>query len=142
MTTKAEVIMEVDGAADDIYRLLADWDGICDWAPKSLIQSCRLEGDVRHLVTGDGRNVAEQLEMMDPITKELCFSIVGPAPGGIEDYFASVLVEPLDGARSRVSWVGRMTVPEGADADRFAAGFQASYRTLIESVAKAARDGK
>lgn len=134
--------MEVDASADEIYRLLADWDGICAWAPKALIQSCRLEGDVRHLITGRGRNVAEQLELADPITRELSFSIVGPAPGGIEDYFASVLVEDLGGDRARISWVGRMTLPEGADAARVTAGFEASYRTLIESAAIAARGEK
>jgi len=139
MTTTAQVVLDVEAEAGALWRVLADWGGICDWAPPELIATCRVDGDVRHLTTGQGRAVAERLEYADPVAGEVVFSIVGPAPGRIGNYRATVHVERLDEARSRVSWTGRMDVPEGADPARIVAGFEASYRMLIESAAKAAR---
>ena len=77
--------------------------------------------------------IRERLESHDPAARVFSYSIVeGPMP--VENYLATVSVEPLDGDRSRVVW--DVTFESTAPEDAIASGLESAYGGALAAVAK------
>jgi hypothetical protein len=108
---------EFDAPAAAVWRLLTDWGGIAGWMPDGYIRSLRLEGQgigaIRHLVTGQGVELAERLDALDESAGTLALSMVGALPWELLSYRASARLTRVSDSRCRLDWTGTFEMPAG-----------------------------
>ena len=105
----AQVHVDIDRSADDVWAVIGDFGGIGGWMPG--IDSCRVEGDDRILETM-GMTITERLVAKDDSARALTYSIVDGAP--VERHQAVITVAPA-GAGSQVTWTVDAAPDEMAD---------------------------
>ncbi|OON78818.1 SRPBCC family protein [Streptomyces tsukubensis] len=96
--------------ADEIWEIVADFDGLAAWHP--LITSSDLvAGGVREVRTEGGGRVTEELVDSDPATMTLRYRL-GDHDFPLRDHLARITVEPeQEGARVR--WSATFVPTEG-----------------------------
>jgi hypothetical protein len=125
---------EYRASADSVWKELADFGGIGEWAPG--MESCKLEGSgvgaVRVLGMPGGAVIKERLEALDDAARSLSYSIIeGPMP--VENYLATIKVSE-QGSGSRVDWGASFEVPEGVPADAIGAGVSGAYSGMLDAL--------
>ncbi|MBV8160444.1 MAG: SRPBCC family protein [Acidimicrobiia bacterium] len=84
---------------DEVWAVVGDFGGLGAWLPG--IESCRVEGDDRHLAM-TGMEITERLVDKDDEARRLTYRIVSGVP--VERHEATIAVAP-DGDGSTVTWV-------------------------------------
>ena len=125
---------DYQASADTVWKELADFGGIGEWAPG--MESCKLEGSgvgaVRVLGMPGGVVIKERLESLDESARCLTYSITeGPMP--VENYLATVKVSE-QGSGSRVDWGASFDAPEGIPADAIGAGVSGAYSGMLDAL--------
>lgn len=92
--------------ADRLWALVSDFGGLAEIMEG--IDECRVEGQgvgaTRH-IPGKGGTVVESLDVLDPQTRTLVYSIVeGPMP--FANYSASMVVTEAGSEASVLTWTG------------------------------------
>ncbi len=121
----ASGISEIDIAcdADAAWAVTGDFGGLAGWMPG--IETCTLEGDVRHL-SMSGMEIDERLVSRDDATRVIVYSIAsGPAP--VDHHEATITVTPA-GDGSHVTWA--VDVEPEAMLPLFAQIYQQSLEAL------------
>ena len=95
---KAEVDIDIKRTPDEVWAVIGDFGGIGTWMPG--IDSCRVEGDDRHLAMM-GMEITEHLVRRDDDARQIIYGITAGAP--VERHEATITVHP-DGDGSRVTW--------------------------------------
>jgi hypothetical protein len=131
-----EVNQEFQASADTVWKEVADFGGIGEWAPG--VESCKLEGEgvgsVRVLGMAGGVVMKERLETLDAAARCLSYAIIeGPMP--VENYLATIKVVPV-GDGSRVDWGASFDAPEGVPADAVAKGVGGAYSGMLAALKK------
>ena len=94
-------------------------------------------GAVRHLVTGKGIELAERLEMADPLSGVLELSLLDPLPWGLLSYRARGKLDSISDNRSRLIWQGTLEMPEqGPEADSVARLLGKSYEKMFLGISQ------
>jgi uncharacterized membrane protein len=101
--------IDIDGNADAVWTLIADFGGIGTWMPG--IDSCKVQGENRVIETM-GMTITERLVDKDETGRALTYSIVEGAP--VESHKAVITVTPA-GSSSHVTWDVEATPDEMAD---------------------------
>lgn len=93
-----------------------DWAAIVNWMPNGYIQSLRMDGQgvgaIRHLVTGNGPELAERLDRADESSLVLELSLVDPLPWGLLSYRARGKLERIPQSNCRLTWQGTLEMPD------------------------------
>lgn len=125
---------EFDAPASVVWELLTDWAAIVDWMPDGYVQSLWMEGRglgaIRHLVTGNGVEIAERLDKADRSVGVLKLSLLEPLPWGLLSYRARGEIECIAKDKCRLTWKGTLEMPEGGPES------DAVIRLLLKSYAK------
>jgi mxaD protein len=95
---KAEVDIEINRKPDEVWAVIGDFGGLGTWMPG--IDSCRVEGDDRHLAMM-GMEITEHLVRRDDDARQIVYAITAGAP--VERHEATITVHP-SGETSRVTW--------------------------------------
>ena len=125
-----------DAPSSAVWALLMDWAAIVDWMPDAYVQSLRMEGQglgaVRHLVTGNGVQLAERLEKADESSGVLELSLLDPLPWGLLSYRARGKLESISDDKSRLTWQGMLEMPEpGPESDSVVRLLRKSYAKMF-----------
>lgn len=136
-----EEAAEFDAPASAVWDLLVDWAAIVDWMPDGYIRSLRMEGQgpgaIRHLVTGQGIELAERLDSSDESTGVLELSLVGNLPWGLLAYHARGKLDRISETRCRLTWQGRPEMPEhGPESDAVARLLRRSYAKMFLGIGR------
>lgn len=131
-----------DVPAGTVWRLLADWHGIVDWMPEGYIRSVRAEGAgpgaIRHLVTGQGVQLSERLDLLDEGAGRLELSMVGPLPWGLLSYRARARLVAVSPDRCQLTWMGTFETPAaGPETVSLAALLRKSYAKMFLGIRRA-----
>ena len=127
---------EFNAPASAVWELLMDWAAIVDWMPDGYVRSLRMEGQgpgaIRHLVTGQGVELAERLDRADEPSGVLELSLVPPLPWGLLSYQARGKIDSIVSDRSRLTWQGTFEMPgRGSESDTVAGLLQKSYEKMF-----------
>lgn len=130
---------EFRAPASRVWALLLDWPAIVDWMPDGYVQSLRMEGEgigaIRHLVTGQGAEIAERLDGADESSGVLELSLVAPLPWGLLSYRARGKLESVSDVSCRLNWQGMMEMQEhGPECGRVAHLLRKSYAKMFEGI--------
>jgi hypothetical protein len=133
---------EFDAPASKVWELLMDWAAIVDWMPNGYVQSLRMEGHglgaVRHLVTGEGVQLAERLEKADQLSGVLELSLMDPLPWGLLSYRARGKLDSVSEYRSRLTWQGMFEMPDqDPESDSVARLLRKSYAKMFLGIRNA-----
>jgi len=96
---KGQTDITIARKPDEVWALVGDFGGLDKWLPG--VESCRLEGDDRHLAMM-GMEITERLVHKDDDARSITYSIVAGVPG-VEKHEATLTVGP-DGDGSKVTW--------------------------------------
>lgn len=100
----------IDAPADEVWRVLRDFNGLPRWAP--FVAHSRIEGAlspdtvgcVRHFELRQGGVIREQLLALSDYDYTCVYTIL-ESPMGVDDYVATLQLKPVtDGNRSFVEW--------------------------------------
>lgn len=113
----------IDGAADKVWALLADFGRIEAWWPAGgavaidrVVNEGEGVGMIRHIYNkGASAPVSERLDLLDPESKVLILSIVGKRPGGMTAYVATCRLTALGPERCRVAYSSHVTAEAGRE---------------------------
>ena len=127
---------EFEASASAVWELLMDWSAIVDWMPDGYVRSLRMEGEgtgaVRHLVTGQGVELAEKLDRADEPSGVLELSLLDPLPWGLLSYRARGKLDVVSSNRSRLTWRGTLEMPEpGPETDKVVRLLRKSYAKMF-----------
>jgi carbon monoxide dehydrogenase subunit G len=131
---------EFTAAADTVFKELADFGGIGDWAPG--IEGCTVEGEgvgaVRTIKMG-AAVIKERLESLDESARSFSYSIIeGPMP--VQNYLATVTVTG-QGDGCRVDWGAKFDLPEGIPEDAVVKGVSGAYGGMLSALKKKLGEG-
>jgi len=95
---KAETDIDIKADPDKVWAVISDFGGLDRWLPG--VESCRQEGDDRHLAMM-GMNITEHLMKKDDAGKRLVYGITDGVP--VQHHEATITVAPA-GDGSKVTW--------------------------------------
>ncbi|MBV8560195.1 MAG: SRPBCC family protein [Acidimicrobiia bacterium] len=95
---KGQASIEIARKPDEVWAVVGDFGGLNAWLPG--VESCRLEGDDRHIAM-TGMEITEHLVGKDEDARRLTYSIAAGVP--VERHEATITVTP-DGDRTSVIW--------------------------------------
>ncbi|MDA8341934.1 MAG: SRPBCC family protein [Actinomycetota bacterium] len=90
--------IDIDRTPDEVWALVGRFGGLDEWMPG--IESCRVEGDDRHLAMM-GMEITEHLVSRDDAARSITYSITAGVP--VEHHEATIAVTPAGGG-SHVTW--------------------------------------
>ncbi|MBI4776265.1 MAG: SRPBCC family protein [Deltaproteobacteria bacterium] len=123
---KVSMNTTVKASAGEVWKTISDFNGLPKFVAaivKSTMQGSGV-GALRTLTLGDGGQIVEKLESLDPKTQSLTYSIV-KSPLPLEKYLATVQVRDLGGDKCEVVWSSTF-VPKGAP--------EAEAKKIVEGV--------
>ena len=98
----------VDAPAEAVWKLLADYGGLLEYAHPGFVIGCEADGNevgaIRVVTMADGAQVRERLERFENDARRLSYSIVGESKFPVKDYLATVKVTALGDDRCQVDW--------------------------------------
>jgi len=97
--SEAEAKINIARKPDEVWAVVGDFGGLGGWLPG--VDSCRVEGDDRHLAMM-GMEITEHLVRKDDDNRQIVYGITDGVP--VERHEASITVRP-DGDGSVVTWV-------------------------------------
>jgi hypothetical protein len=125
---------EFTSSADDVWRELADFGGIGDWAPG--VESCKVEGSgigaIRKIGMPGGVVMEERLESLDDAARCLTYAIVG-GPMPLENYIAKIEVSEQAGG-CRVDWGATFDAQEGIPVEGISKGVSGAYSGMLAAL--------
>ena len=135
---------DITGAADSVWKLLADFGNIGEWWPGGLekvVNHGEGVGMIREIHNAAGGVISEKLVELDSDQRRIALTIVGEGPAGIHDYLARGTVTEIAPNRCRLEWISSFRVPsedhvEPAQAF-LGAGYKAMFLGLEQAVALA-----
>ena len=118
---KVFVSTVVNASADDVWKLIGDYNGLPNWLPgieRSEIRdgaAANEPGAVRMLTLPEGPPVVERLHETSSLRRSMTYEIL-ESPLGVVNYFATLSVKPVtDGNRAYVQWEADFDVEPGLD---------------------------
>jgi mxaD protein len=96
---QAEAKINIARKPDEVWAVVGDFGGLGAWLPG--VDSCRVEGDDRHLAMM-GMELTEHLVRKDDADRQIVYAIADGVP--VERHQATITVRP-DGDGSTVTWV-------------------------------------
>jgi carbon monoxide dehydrogenase subunit G len=138
--SEIKVNQEFQASADTVWKELADFGGIGEWAPG--LETCTVEGEgvgaVRALGMAGGIAMKERLESIDNGARRLSYSIVeGPMP--VQNYLATIQVSQV-GDGCRVDWSATFDVPDGVPAEALGKGVSGAYSGMLTALKQKLRE--
>lgn len=116
-------------AADSLWNLVGDFNGMADWHPAFARSDLEEGGKRRRLTLTDGGSVYEQLESRDDAQRTYSYSTI-EGPPEVEKFLSRVAVLDAGDGRSTIVWAAQFSC-QNAEAqmvevyqDFFEAGFQ------------------
>ena len=118
---KVYVSSVVGAPADQVWRVLRDFNGLPDWHPA--IADSRIEnglpsdrvGCVRNFNLKGGGNIREQLLSLSDFDLTCSYAILD-SPLGVENYVATLKLTPVtDGNRTFAEWSAEFDAPPGKE---------------------------
>lgn len=98
----------VKAPAEAVWRLLADFGGLQEYAHPGFVIGCESDGNevgaTRIVTMADGSQVRERLEWLENDARRLSYSILGECKFPVKDYIATVKVTELSEERCQVDW--------------------------------------
>ena len=134
-------ILEQDNSlacdGDAAWQVLADFGNFLAWATGGA-GSTELEGEgvgmIRHLdIPGLGL-VSERLDMLDPASMSLAYTLVSEHMAGMARYSASIQVISDDNAQCHLRWRGEFEPLLGTDSNEVRNTLAASYSTMSKGL--------
>jgi len=123
---------EVNLDADAVWAVLADFGNV-DWVPG--IENVEIEGRgvgmIRHLSVPVYPTLHERLEMLDPESMTLDYSIPSVEYISVRDYRARARVQPLEPGRCRLHWSCRAEA-DGASEEEARQKTRAFYEAMLD----------
>lgn len=136
----------INAPRDTVWETIRDFGAIADWHPA--ITTSKIEdgkkgdqvGGIRHLVTGDGGELREQLLCLSDIDCVCTYSII-ESPMGVEGYVSILqLTEISNGDGTFAEWSAEFDCPPEAEEGLIEfvgqAVFQGGFDALNESLGK------
>jgi mxaD protein len=96
---QAEVDIDIKADPDKVWEVVGDFGGLDAWLPG--VESCRQEGDDRHLEMMNMK-ITETLVRKDDSARQIVYGITDGVP--VEHHQATITVSPA-GDGSKVSWL-------------------------------------
>lgn len=96
---QAEVDIDIKANPDKVWEVVGDFGGLDAWLPG--VESCRQEGDDRHLEMMNMK-ITETLVRKDDSARQIVYGITDGVP--VEHHQATITVSPA-GDGSKVSWL-------------------------------------
>ncbi len=132
---KVTVSTELDVPADELWRLVGQFNGLPDWHPAVEKSELEEEGQIRKLSLAGGGTIVERLERIDDNERVYTYTIEqGPLP--VANYVSTIRVrqEP-DGKRSVVEWSGEFQAAGASETDAMKV-IQDVYQAGIDNLKK------
>ena len=95
---QAEAKIDIARTPDEVWAIVGDFGGLGEWLPG--IDSCRVEGDDRHLAMM-GMKITEHLVRKDDADRQIVYGIIDGVP--VQKHQATITVRP-DGDSTTVTW--------------------------------------
>jgi hypothetical protein len=133
------IVEEVNAAIDDVWDLVGDFGGLVRWNP--FISSCSCNGDgagaLRTVLTPDGRQIVEQVEIHDAVAHVLRYRVVSAVPHiPVVGMTVTIALAELGKESTRIEWDGSLPA-EISEAEGFAQSIESSFRARIDALQKA-----
>ena len=134
-------ILEQDNSlacdSDAAWQVLADFGNFLAWATAG-VGSAKLEGEgvgmIRHLdIPGLGL-VSERLDMLDPASRSLTYTLVSENVAGMARYSATVQVISDGKEQCRLRWRGEFEPLPGTDSDEVRNSLAGFYSTMSQGL--------
>jgi len=132
--TKVSMQSPVNMSADDVWKLIGQFNALPDWHPA--VTSSKLEdgGRIRRLSLLGGGEIVERLEQIEQGDRLYRYSIVsGPLP--VANYTATLRVKEDGKGKATVEWSSEFD-PAGATETDATAAVQEIYKAGFEKLRK------
>jgi hypothetical protein len=132
--TKVSMQSPVNMSADDVWKLIGQFNALPDWHPA--VTSSKLEdgGRIRRLSLLGGGEIVERLEQIEQGDRLYRYSIVsGPLP--VANYTATLRVKEDGKGKATVEWSSEFD-PAGATETDATAAVQEIYKAGFENLRK------
>jgi hypothetical protein len=133
VTVNVTETIVIAASPDTVWKVVGDVGAIAGWAPA--IESCRMEGDVRHATfAGGGGEAAERIVEHDDAARAYSYAYLsGPLP--LEVYLSRLSVQDhSEGAE--VVWASEFTAATPEVESQLAAAIADIYRNSLEELKK------
>lgn len=123
----------IAASPDTVWRVAGDVGAIADWVPA--IESCRMEGDLRHATfAGGAGDATERIVEHDDAARAYSYEYLsGPLP--LEVYLSRLSVQDhSEGAE--VVWASEFTAASPEAESQLAAAIADIYRSSLEELKK------
>jgi hypothetical protein len=136
---------EVNAAIDDVWDLVGDFGGLLRWNP--FVACCSSNGEgagaLRTVLTPDGREIVEQIEVHDAAARVLRYRVVSAVPEiPVVGMSVKITLAELAKERTRVTWDGSLPAEIGeveSLVQSIASGFRARINALQNALEARAR---
>ena len=119
----------IDASVDALWRLVSDFNNVARWHPD--VVDSRIEtgtgtkpGEVRAIRLRDGTQLKERLLSISSVDHAYSYSVID-APLPLRNHRSTVRFDPLDSARTRVTWTADFDAVD-VDPDELASGVKSS----------------
>lgn len=126
-----------NGPAESAWQLLANF-GDLSWVPGMGAVSAEGSGVgmIRRIAMGEREPAVEKLDLIDPTTMLLKYSVVSGNPMPIEGLRGSIQIRPVSASSCEIEWraeADRASIPE-AEANALLTKFYGSTLKIIDEV--------
>ena len=120
--------IRIAASPDAVWRVAGDAGAIAEWVPA--LESCRLEGDVRHgTFAGGGGDASERIVEHDDATRSYTYEYL-TGPLALEEYRSRIAVHE-DGLGARVVWTADFTAGSPEEEAQLATAIGGIYRGAL-----------
>ena len=123
--------------SDTAWQVLADFGNFLAWATGG-VGSATLEGEgpgmIRHLDIPGLGPVSERLDVLDPASRTLSYTLVSQGMGGMARYSATVQVISDGHEPCRLRWRGEFEPQPGTDCNEVRNFLADSYSTMTQGL--------
>ena len=133
--TKVNMKTEVPVAADKLWELVGQFNGVPNWHPAVEKSELEEDGKVRRLTLVGGGSIVERLERVDDNEHLYRYSIV-ESPLPVADYVAEIRVhQNEEGTGSTIEWSSEFQ-PKDASVQQATEAIQGIYQTGFDNLKK------
>ncbi len=133
--TKVNMKTEVPVAADKLWELIGQFNGLPNWHPAVAKSELEEDGKVRRLTLVGGGAIVERLERVDDNEHLYRYSIV-ESPLPVADYVAEIRVhQNEEGTGSTIEWSSEFQ-PKDASVQQATEVIQGIYQTGFDNLKK------
>ncbi|MEQ8660803.1 MAG: SRPBCC family protein [Gammaproteobacteria bacterium] len=132
--TKVTLQSPVNMSADELWKLLGQFNALPDWHPAVVSSKLEDGGRIRRLSLVGGGEIVERLEQIEQGDRLYRYSIIsGPLP--VANYTATLRVKEDGSGKAVVEWTGEFD-PSGATETDATQAVQEVYKMGLDSLRK------